>query len=166
MNKYFFKVLISLFVLSVSIYVAVSFVMRPVKINDNAMHPTYDNGDYILTNVFNKTTNRIEDGQVAVIKTDNSYVVRRIIAGPNSKIEMINNNLYVNGQRKYEEYLNQEYMANQQFPFTENFSLTTGENEYFVMGDNRVDSIDSRNSLGNINIKDIVSVGVFVGGGK
>lgn len=166
MNKYFFKIIVSLFVLSFSIFVSVSFVVRPVKVNDNAMYPAYKKDSYILVNVFNKTTSKISKGDVVVVKTNDGYKVRRIIALPRTKIKMVNDELYLSDNRAFEEYLNQEYMASKSHPFTKDFYAETGENEYFVMGDNRDDSFDSRNGMGVINKKDIISAGVFIGGDK
>lgn len=152
MNKYPFRLLISLFILSVSIFVAVTFVVRPVKINDDGMYPTYQKNDYILANVFNKTLNKITEGQIAVIKTDDGYVIRRIIACPNSKIEIINNKLYVNNEKAIEN-----------IPLS-NISVKTGDKEYFVMGDNKTNLLNSRDELTVISQNDIISVGVFAGG--
>ena len=73
-------------------------------------------------------------------------IIKRIIGLPNETIEYNNNQLYVNGKLVEERY---------EVKNTEDFTITTKDNEYFVLGDNRAVSKDSR-MLGNFNEKDIV----------
>ena len=77
---------------------------------------------------------------------DNDRIIKRIIGLPNETIEYNNNQLYINGKLVEQNY---------EVEATEDFTVVTKENEYFVLGDNRDVSKDSR-MLGNFNKEDIV----------
>ncbi len=87
--------------------------------------------------------------------------MKRLIGLPGDTIEMKNDNLFVNGKRFNEEYLkeNKKDAHDIDLNLTGDFGpIKVPTDKYFVMGDNRQDSMDSRNGLGLFNKKDIVGV--------
>ena len=85
---------------------------------------------------------------IVVVKNNDSHdkIIKRVIGLPNETIEYRDNNLYINGEL---------VETNIKFKDTDDFIATTQDNEYFVMGDNRPVSKDSR-MLGNFTKNDIV----------
>ena len=81
-----------------------------------------------------------------LVPYEDEYLIKRVIGLPGEKLRYSNNQLYINGKRIEENY---------EFTNTEDFSYKTKEGEYFVLGDNRVVSKDSR-MLGTFSEDDIV----------
>ena len=95
----------------------------------DSMYPTYHDGQFLLT-ARNYTIERFD----VVTISKGEIIVKRVIGMPNETIKYENNVLYINGEEVIDPYNT----------ITEDFEVTLGPNEYFVMGDNRQDSKDSR----------------------
>ena len=84
---------------------------------------------------------------------DTKYLIKRVIGMPGDKVEYKNNHLYINGQLVKEEFISSQK--------TEDFSLTSlgyetiPNDKYLVLGDNRENSLDSR-EIGLVDEKDIL----------
>ena len=122
-----------------------TFIVTPVKVNGNSMYPTLK-GDEVM--ILNKL-GHIDRFDIVVLKEKETRekIIKRIIGLPNETIEYKNNILYVNGDAIAPVGI--------EFKETEDFTAKTGENEYFVLGDNRPLSKDSR-MLGNFKQEDFV----------
>lgn len=133
--EYIITILISiLFALILS-----NFVVRPAEVDGLSMYPTLDDKEKVLTNAFEAIFFQPERFDIVVIKTENNQEwVKRIIALPNETIEMRNNVLYINDKVVEQPFLKSNVITND----FEKVKLK--EDEYFVMGDNRMQSNDSR----------------------
>src|SRR3989344_264802 len=112
------------------------YIFSPFAIAGEAMSPTYNNGDYLLINKFDKS---FERGDVIVFrypKDPNQFFIKRIIGLPSEKVEIQGGKVLINGQVLNESYYNGETLPDS--------SLTLGQDQYFVLGDNRMKSSDSR----------------------
>ncbi len=121
------------------------FIVTPVKVNGTSMVPTLKNGDIMVLNKLAYKKAEIKRFDIVVIylkengKTEK--LIKRVIGLPGEKIEYKNNNLYVNGNIIKENF---------KHTTTEDFNLEllstnkVPDNEYFVVGDNREVSADSR----------------------
>lgn len=132
-------------------YVSVWYFGQRVSMVGDSMNPVLKNGDIVFVNriVYNATTPK--RGDVIVFKprgNENShYYIKRIIGLPGETIEFIENRIYIDGERLDEEYetTNIDYVG------VVEDKLTLGNDEYFVLGDNRENSEDSRYAdIGNV----------------
>jgi len=112
------------------------FVMQPFLVSGEAMAPTYPSGEYLLINEFSKSFGR---GDVIVFrypKDPSQYFIKRIIGLPGETVAVANGQVSINGQVLSEPYISGSTPGNS--------SITLGADEYYVMGDNRQASNDSR----------------------
>lgn len=134
------------------------FVAQPHKVSGNSMVPTYLNGDYILTD---KITYRFRDpkrGEVIVLKNpenESQDFIKRIMALPGDTIRIENNSVYLNDQLITEPYLPPDVKTKPRDFLTDRTNIKVGPNQYFVFGDNREHSSDSRD-WGGITREEIV----------
>lgn len=122
-----------------------TFIITPVRVSGDSMVPTLTDGEIMLLYKLSD----IKRNDIVVVKTSGAdgYIIKRVIAMPNETVEYENGNLYINGKKQKDIFGSGE---------TEDFEkVTLAEDEYFVMGDNREWSKDSR-IVGPINEKDII----------
>ncbi|MDR1794722.1 MAG: signal peptidase I [Erysipelotrichaceae bacterium] len=145
--------LLKLVVITFAVVFSIStFVLRPVQVDGTSMFPLLHDNDVGFANILNRTINGIKRFDIVVIYIPerNEYLVKRVIGLPGETVEYRNDVLYINGQPVAEDFFIdsyiQEYKTNNPGKFfTDNFGpVVVGEDEYFVMGDNRPGSADSR----------------------
>ncbi len=130
--------------------------MTPHEVIGNSMHPTYKNGEYLMAN---KVTYRIKDperGDVVIFKySDTQDFIKRIIGLPGDTVMLKDGQLYINNKRLDESnYLSDSVYTNGGDFLKEGESKVIPEGEYFVCGDNRPHSSDSR-TFGSVEKADI-----------
>ena len=124
------------------------------------MEPTLHNQERILVSR-SLTEKKYNRGDIVIIKGDsNEKYIKRIIGVAGDKIEVKNNILYINDAQRKERYLNKNQVDEKSIGDFK--PILIPENEYFVMGDNRVVSMDSRNGLGLINQDQVIGKGKYV----
>lgn len=125
------------------------FIFNFILVKGDSMNPKYKNNDFMFLNKIIYSFKPIRRGEVIVLKYKNNDLIKRIIGLPNDKIKVENGKLYINNKEYYENYIN-SYTASYDFD-----EITLKDNEYFVMGDNRYNSYDSRN-FGTITKHNII----------
>jgi signal peptidase I len=141
-----------------------TFLFAPYKVNGASMEPTLHNHEKIFVNKLN-FIDSFKRGDIVIIKGKEENYVKRIIGLPGDKIEMKDDKLFINGVIIKEPYLSQNLKLAKEMgtQLTDDFGpITVPKNNYFVMGDNRLVSKDSRNGLGFILKEDIVGHSEFV----
>ena len=124
-----------------------TFLVTPVVVNGTSMTNTLQNGDTMILNKIGMKFNDIKRFQIVVIKTDKSYLIKRVIGLPGEVISYKDGKLYIN-----EKVVDDPYYKNN----TEDFDpVKVPKGYYFVMGDNRSDSMDSR-IIGPVKKSDIM----------
>ena len=121
--------------------------------------------EFGFTNLLGLSLEGVNRGDIVIVSEENEYWVKRVIALPNETIECRDGVVYIDGEALEEPYLDTAYVEDikkNQGYFTSDFEpVTLGADEYFVMGDNRVVSADSR-VVGPFTRDQIIGKGVFV----
>jgi len=130
---------------------------RPVRVEGTAMMPTFHDGDRIL---IDKNIKDLKRGDVIAFlypKDTSKWYIKRVTGLPGETIEIRGGKVYINGQVLEETYVAESYNTSKSsFP-----PQVVAENNYFVLGDNRHSSEDSR-YLGFITRKSFT--GTVLGG--
>lgn len=144
-------------------FVFVWYFGQRVSTIGNSMNPALENGDVVLVNRFIYNTSAPKRGDIIVFKpkgNENShYYIKRIIGLPGENVEFIEGRIYVDGERLEEDYTATE--IRDVGIVTEKLEL--GWDEYFVLGDDRSRSEDSRmDDVGNVKREHIYGRAWFV----
>lgn len=137
-------------------YVVFRYVITRTIVDGNSMYPTLKNGDHLIV------TRQIEEFErfdIVVFQSDvktDEYIIKRVIGLPGENVYIDKNSvIYINGVELEEHYGAAVLVDGGRA--AELGGVLLGEDEYFVMGDNRNRSEDSRFELiGNVNKKDII----------
>lgn len=128
----FLKELLPYIIILIVVVLIRSYVVTPIMVNGPSMEPTLNGGEIMILNKLGK----IDRYDIVVVDTGSEDIIKRVIAMPGETISCEEGIVYVNGRRQDEEYSD---------GITSDFDvIKLADDEYFVMGDNREDSLDSR----------------------
>ena len=145
----FLKEIIPYIIIVVVVLFIRTFIITPVQVDGDSMYPTLNNNQILILKKYDKSYERFD---IIVFDYNDSKLVKRIIGLPGETISYQDNVLYINGQ---------EFSDVELPDITTNFSHDTiPEGHYFVMGDNRDESLDSRR-IGVISKEDILGTTSF-----
>jgi signal peptidase I len=120
------------------------FIAQPFIVNGESMVPTFNNGDYLIIDELSYHTNDPQRGEVVVFKfpTDNKrFLIKRVVGLPGETITLNGDQVTILTNEGEQISLDETYLSSS-FSTYGNWEL--GNDEYFVMGDNRSESSDSR----------------------
>lgn len=128
-------------------------------VSGNSMSSTFKDGDVLLVEKIDKSISRFD---VVIIKTEQQglkgSVIKRVIGLPNETVQIIDGYVYINDS-KLDDYIFADKM---EYAGIAESKITLGNDEYFVLGDNRNESEDSRNEwLGVIESNQITGKPIF-----
>ncbi|MCB7330070.1 signal peptidase I [Longicatena caecimuris] len=142
------KIFLACFVL---VYLTINFAVRPIHVSGQSMFPTIEEGDFALSNAFSAKFQEIERGDIVIAyenKQMHRMIIKRVIGLPGDRISCKDDKVYVNDKALDEPYLDNEWanaIRDTVDAFTEDFTeVCLQEDEYWLMGDNRINSRDSR----------------------
>ncbi len=147
-----------LFVL-IATWLLIAFVIQRTEVDGSSMEPTLYNGDNLFVDKISYRFREPERFDIIVFPfqhKEDTYYIKRIIGLPGETVRIDEDGrIYIDGEVLDESYgrevIRPEYVGRAAEP------ITLGDDEYFVMGDNRNNSSDSRTeAVGNIRRKDIV----------
>jgi signal peptidase I len=139
----FFEVI----VLAVILYFGISFAVQAVHVEGLSMFATLDDNDYLIANKIDYRLHPPQRGDIIILRppTDNSKdFIKRVIALPGERLLIRDGIVYINGHKLDEPYLPEAWTTFNNWPANGSDGQLMGPNEYFVMGDNRNRSQDSR----------------------
>ncbi len=152
------KWIIDILLVVVFSFFIINYYGYSVDVVGNSMNPIIENDEKVLVDKLSYELNEPKRFDVVVYKTRTGEVsIKRIIGLPGETIQIKDNVIYINGEVIEDKFYSGKYESG----YT-NEGIVIGDNEYFVMGDNRNVSEDSRfEYVGNINSEDIVGKAWF-----
>ncbi|MFA1818737.1 signal peptidase I [Virgibacillus oceani] len=135
-----------------------SFIFATSIVEGVSMEPTLEDGERVIFNKIVYIIDEPERGDIVIIERPMINYVKRIIGLPGETIEVNDGNLYINNEKYDQTFITDETKRN-----TGSLGpIEIPEGSYFVMGDNRAISKDSRNGLGFIEEDSIIGRSEFV----
>ncbi len=135
-KEYFIYVCIILLIVFIR-----SFIVTPVRVNGESMYPTLKDREIMLLNKIYYRFNDIKRFDIVVVNTKDEKIIKRVIGLPGETLKIEDNILYINGQEVKEKFLKEETAD---FDLEDLGVTKIPSDSYFVMGDNRNNSKDSR----------------------
>lgn len=142
----------------VTILLLRQFGLATSVVEGESMYPALENGEKIIFNKFVYIVSEPKRGDIIIIQQTDKNYVKRIVGMPGERIEMKNHTLYIDN-----EPLEELFVDEHNIQLTGDFGpYEIPDDHYFVIGDNRAISKDSRNGLGFINRSEIIGRSEFV----
>lgn len=140
-NKDIVKNIISYIAIIVAVIIIRVFFIDPFRVDGASMNTTLSNGEIMILNKIVYRKKDIQRFDIVVVDIGDKKIIKRVIGLPGETIEYKDNVLYINGEKMKDPYPSTE---------TGDFDIKDYPNgkipgdSYFVMGDNRANSADSR----------------------
>jgi signal peptidase I len=118
------------------------FLFQPFYVKGASMEPTFEDHEYLIIDELTYRFHEPVRGDVVVFRYPNDtsqYFIKRVIGLPGESLEVKDSSVWINGQQ-----LNESAYLDASVQTTGSTNLTLGPKEYFLMGDNRTASLDSR----------------------
>ena len=121
------------------------FIAQPFVVSGSSMFPTFENGDYLIVDEISYRLGEPERGDVVIFrypKDPSTFYIKRVIGLPSESIEIRDSVVKIINDQNPEGFtLPEDYVKNIS---KDNLNVNLSDEEYFVMGDNRIASSDSR----------------------
>lgn len=142
----FLEIFETILIAVVAVVLIRTFIAQPFLVSGSSMEPTFESGNYLLVDEMTYNFRNPKRGEVIVFNSpseNGSYYIKRIIGLPGERIVIDDEtvSIYEDGKEKD---LNEDYITNFDLQ-GKDYDVTLESNEYFVLGDNRGFSYDSRN---------------------
>lgn len=141
--------LIQTLVIAGAIFVVIyAFLFRPYQVTGHSMDPTFADGEYVLTNLISLRLGSLSRGDIVVFVAppdkEKDYI-KRIIGIPGDRVSVNGGSVYLNGEKLDQgAFLPSDVRTNGGNYLGEGNEVVVPQDQYFVMGDNREFSSDSR----------------------
>ena len=153
-KKNYIKEFLPYFMIILVVVLIKTFVVSPIRVNGASMDPTLNDKDIMLLDEISYRFSDIERFDIVVVKEEDEYLIKRVIGLPGDTISIQNNKVYINGEVYIENYL-EEGLVYDDFELSSLGYDVIPDDMYLVLGDNRPDSVDSR-EIGLISKDDVI----------
>lgn len=144
----FFLDILEVVVFAIAIFLFIYLlVLQPHKIKGDSMQPNFPNGEYLLTDKVSYRFGEPERGDVVVFEppgSDGEEYIKRIIGLPGEEVSVKGGRVYIDGAILAESYLSETLRTSGAAFLNDNATANIPAGKYFVLGDNRIASSDSR----------------------
>jgi signal peptidase I len=152
----FLRDVLETLVLAVLLFLAINAVSARIRVDGSSMVPTLSDGQFVMVSRLSYKLGEPNHGDVIVFhypRDPEQEYIKRIIGLPGDNVEMMNGNVYVNGQIIEEPYIAADARTTNQWNIP--------ANHVFVLGDNRNNSQDSRN-FGTVSMENLIGKAIFI----
>jgi signal peptidase I len=145
-EKSFIRELVEFAIIAVVIVIPFRiFIAQPFVVNGASMDPTFENGQYLIVDQLSYRFTPPERGSVLIFKypkDTSKYFIKRVIGLPGETVSIKDGIVSIKNNARPEGFtLDEPYIV---YSKTDSFQMTLDSDEYFVLGDNRAGSADSR----------------------
>ncbi len=155
----FFKEIIKFTVIALIIVVPIrTYVAQPFIVSGPSMDPTFATGQYIIVDQLSYTFGEPKRNDVVIFRyprDPKTFYIKRIIGLPGETLVVDTGKVKITNKDNPRGFILDDSYVSKTHKTSETFNITLGATEYFVMGDNRSESADSR-SWGPLDMKFIV----------
>ncbi len=151
MNKiiHFIWELVKIIVITLVIVLPIRyFLFQPFIVRGQSMEPTFQNSDYLIIDEISYRFQDPQRGEVVVFKSLNNsyYLIKRVVALPGETIEIKDGQVIVYNHDNFHGKIldEKDYLSSDFIETPGNIKIALSQDEYFVLGDNRSASYDSR----------------------
>ena len=156
-QKSFLRDTLEIVFLALVLYVVIQYAVQTVHVLGSSMYGTLHDNDLLVASKISYKLHPPQRGDIIVFKPPDEAsrdFIKRVIALPGERLHITNGVVYINGQVLHEPYLPEKWTYNNNWPATGQDQLMPPD-QYFVMGDNRNHSSDSR-AFGAIELGSIL----------
>ena len=129
-----------------------TFLVTPARVDGSSMEPTLSNNNLVILNKIDYRLNDIKRFDIVVVKYNDEKLIKRVVGLPGEHIEFLDDTLYVDGVIVNQPF---EHAKTQNFKIESQGRINVPADTYFVVGDNRGNSSDSR-MFGPVDKKQIL----------
>jgi signal peptidase I len=145
-QKSFFRDTLEIVFLALALYLVIQYAVQTVHVLGSSMYATLENNDLLVASKISYKLHPPQRGDIVIFKPPDPDVrdfIKRVIAVPGDRLRIDHGVVYINGEVLHEPYLPEKWTYNNTWPATgQDYVIPT--DHYFVMGDNRNHSSDSR----------------------
>ena len=139
-SRRLFRVFLGVLLFLVLMFLLFRYIVGVSLVSGNSMYPAYRDGQPVF---YNRLAGSFNTGDVVSLRMpDGDFLIKRIVAVAGDTVDIIDGALYVNGNPEDGDYVNGETSADSESGVE--YPLEIGDRQFFILGDNREVSVDSR----------------------